>query len=81
MVTVCACLCVKFPSCPVSVLQESPEVRRVTVVLLGQLVRLGSEKARLNKEVHSSLVSVLLNLTDPSPEVIQVKTQSCRWLG
>ncbi|XP_069040900.1 uncharacterized protein [Lepisosteus oculatus] len=50
---------------------ESPEVRRVTVVLLGQLVRLGSEKARLNKEVHSSLVSVLLNLTDPSPEVIQ----------
>ncbi|XP_069040809.1 uncharacterized protein [Lepisosteus oculatus] len=52
-------------------LDESPEVRRVTVVLLGQLVRLGSEKARLNKEVHSSLVSVLLNLTDPSPEVIQ----------
>ncbi|XP_069040829.1 uncharacterized protein [Lepisosteus oculatus] len=50
---------------------ESPEVRRVTVVLLGQLVRLGSEKARLSKEVHSSLVSVLLNLTDPSPEVIQ----------
>ncbi|XP_069040863.1 uncharacterized protein [Lepisosteus oculatus] len=52
-------------------LDESPEVRRVTVVLLGQLVRLGSEKARLNKEVHSSLVSVLLNLTDPSPEIIQ----------
>ncbi|XP_069041618.1 maestro heat-like repeat-containing protein family member 1 [Lepisosteus oculatus] len=50
---------------------ESPEVRRATVVFLGQLVRLGSEKARLNKEVHSSLVSVLLNLTDLSTEVIQ----------
>ncbi|XP_015197312.2 maestro heat-like repeat-containing protein family member 1 isoform X2 [Lepisosteus oculatus] len=53
---------------------ESHEVRSTTVLLLGQLVRLGSEDAAIKKEVHSSLVSLLLNLTDCCPEV----NEACR---
>lgn len=47
------------------------------MLLLGQLVRLGSGDADMKKEVHSSLVILLLNLSDPIPEVTQVKTHTC----
>ncbi|XP_069046310.1 maestro heat-like repeat-containing protein family member 1 isoform X2 [Lepisosteus oculatus] len=53
---------------------ETHEVRRACMLLLGQLVRLGSGDADMKKEVHTSLVILLLNLSDPIPEV----TQACR---
>ncbi|KAG7458242.1 hypothetical protein MATL_G00236100 [Megalops atlanticus] len=50
---------------------ESDAIRYTSVLLLGNLSRFGSGQPVFRDQVHNVLVSLLLHLSDPSPQVVK----------
>ncbi|XP_064611998.1 maestro heat-like repeat-containing protein family member 1 [Liolophura sinensis] len=63
--------------------KDKPSVRAQAVILFGNLSRFGDgpSKAPFLEQIHSNLVSLLLHLNDPEPEVRKACKYSLRLLG
>uniref|UniRef100_A0A8C2WJ67 Maestro heat-like repeat family member 1 n=1 Tax=Cyclopterus lumpus TaxID=8103 RepID=A0A8C2WJ67_CYCLU len=51
---------------------ENDEIRCASIHLMGNLSKFGSGEAVFKDQIHNVLVSLLLHLVDPSPEVVKV---------
>ncbi|MGH0159549.1 UNVERIFIED_CONTAM: hypothetical protein FKN15_037747 [Acipenser sinensis] len=51
---------------------ENDEIRSASITLLGNLSKFGSGEPVFKDQIHNVLVSLLLHLNDPSPEVVKV---------
>lgn len=50
---------------------ENDEIRSASITLLGNLSKFGSGEPVFKDQIHNVLVSLLLHLNDPSPEVVK----------
>ncbi|XP_041105093.1 maestro heat-like repeat-containing protein family member 1 isoform X1 [Polyodon spathula] len=50
---------------------ENDEIRSTSITLLGNLSKFGSGEPVFKDQIHNVLVSLLLHLNDPSPEVVK----------
>jgi len=53
-------------------LQENDEIRCASILLMGNLSKFGSGEPVFKDQIHNVLVSLLLHLVDPKPEVVRV---------
>jgi len=52
--------------------QENDEIRCASIMLLGNLSKFGSGEPIFKDQIHNVLVSLLLHLNDPNPQVVKV---------
>ncbi len=52
--------------------QENDEIRCASIMLLGNLSNFGSGEPVFTDQIHNVLVSLLLHLSDPNPQVVKV---------
>lgn len=52
--------------------QENDEIRCASIMLLGNLSKFGSGEPVFKDQIHNVLVSLLLHLSDPNPQVVKV---------
>ncbi|XP_034409167.1 maestro heat-like repeat-containing protein family member 1 isoform X2 [Cyclopterus lumpus] len=57
---------------------ENDEIRCASIHLMGNLSKFGSGEAVFKDQIHNVLVSLLLHLVDPSPEVVKACKYSMR---
>lgn len=57
-----------------SLIQENDEIRCASIHLMGNLSKFGSGEQVFKDQIHSILVSLLLHLADPNPQVVKVGT-------
>lgn len=56
--------------------QENDEIRCASIMLLGNLSKFGSGEPIFKDQIHNVLVSLLLHLNDPNPQVVKVSVYS-----
>lgn len=56
--------------------QENDDIRCTSIHLMGNLSTFGSGEQVFKDQIHNVLVSLLLHLVDPNPEVVKVKLES-----
>lgn len=54
-------------------LQENDEIRCAAIHLMGNLSKFGSGEPVFKDQIHNVLVSLLLHLVDPNPQVVKVQ--------
>ncbi len=52
--------------------QENDEIRCASIYLMGNLSKFGSGEPVFKDQIHNVLVSLLLHLVDPNPQVVKV---------
>uniref|UniRef100_A0A3B3QI32 Maestro heat like repeat family member 1 n=1 Tax=Paramormyrops kingsleyae TaxID=1676925 RepID=A0A3B3QI32_9TELE len=57
---------------------ENDEIRSTSIMLLGNLSKFGSGEAIFKDQIHNVLVSLLLHLNDPSPQVVKASKYAMR---
>ncbi|KAG7266647.1 hypothetical protein CRUP_032325 [Coryphaenoides rupestris] len=57
---------------------ENDEIRCASILLLGNLSRFGSGEAVFKDQIHNVLVSLLLHLVDPNPQVVKACKHAMR---
>uniref|UniRef100_A0A8C9T2B1 Maestro heat like repeat family member 1 n=1 Tax=Scleropages formosus TaxID=113540 RepID=A0A8C9T2B1_SCLFO len=60
------------------ILQENDEIRCTSIMLLGNLSKFGSGEPVFKDQIHNVLVSLLLHLNDPSPQVVKASKYAMR---
>lgn len=55
-------------------IQENDEIRCASIHLMGNLSKFGSGEPVFKDQIHNVLVSLLLHLADPNPQVVKVGT-------
>uniref|UniRef100_A0A673L1Y9 Maestro heat-like repeat-containing protein family member 1 n=1 Tax=Sinocyclocheilus rhinocerous TaxID=307959 RepID=A0A673L1Y9_9TELE len=58
--------------------QENDEIRCASIMLLGNLSKFGSGEPVFKDQIHNVLVSLLLHLSDPNPQVVKACKYSMR---
>lgn len=53
--------------------QENDEIRCASIHLMGNLSKFGSGEPVFKDQIHNVLVSLLLHLVDPNPQVVKVQ--------
>lgn len=53
-------------------LQDNDDIRCASIYLMGNLSKFGSGEPVFKDQIHNVLVSLLLHLVDPNPEVVKV---------
>lgn len=57
-------------------LQENDEIRCAAIHLMGNLSKFGSGEPVFKDQIHNVLVSLLLHLVDPNPQVVKVQLET-----
>lgn len=61
-------------------IQENDEIRCASIYLMGNLSKFGSGEQVFTDQIHNVLVSLLLHLVDPNPQVVKVEKEAdTRW--
>lgn len=58
-------------------IQENDEIRCASIHLMGNLSKFGSGEPVFKDQIHNVLVSLLLHLVDPNPQVVKVQWETC----
>ena len=58
------------------VIQENDEIRCASIHLMGNLSKFGSGEPVFKDQIHNVLVSLLLHLVDPNPQVVKVQKEA-----
>lgn len=58
-------------------IQENDEIRCASIYLMGNLSKFGSGEQVFTDQIHNVLVSLLLHLVDPNPQVVKVEEEAC----
>lgn len=53
--------------------QDNDDIRCASILLLGNLSKFGSGEPVFKDQIHNVLVSLLLHLVDPNPQVVKVE--------
>lgn len=64
-----------YKLCLLRCTQENDEIRCASIHLMGNLSKFGSGEQVFKDQIHNVLVSLLLHLVDPNPQVVKVGTQ------
>lgn len=57
-------------------IQENDDIRCASIYLMGNLSKFGSGEQVFTDQIHNVLVSLLLHLVDPNPQVVKVEKEA-----